>query len=80
MTEPELSGRCARCHELTVLERTECKGCNGTGRWPFGCDCPDCAGHGFTEESTPCCGVGLIDEAEACDEAYERGRSEGWGV
>lgn len=72
------SGRCSRCKENTVLERTDCETCGGTGSDPASADtfaddadCPHCEGRGYTE-STPCCGTTLVDEAAEVDEAYDR--------
>ena len=81
---PPESGRCARCHENTVLELVPCEDCKGSGHDGENRDgqliqCLECKGQGFTL-STPCCGATLVDEGAACDEAYERGRSEGWGA
>lgn len=81
--EPAI-GRCARCGENTVLEWFACDGCNGTGSDPAtagafadDADCSYCQGTGGAW-LTPCCAAPLLDEADACDQAYERRREEGW--
>lgn len=70
LQEPE-AGRCARCKCNTVLERLTCDDCQAED----GAPCSTCKGRGYTE-STPCCGVSLIDEAAEVDAAYDRLRDE----
>lgn len=87
MNDDPASGRCARCRENTVLERQVCEACDGSGQSVqmgqsdnmdiIVRDCYQCDGRGHCD-LTPCCGRGLVDEAGEIDEAYERGRDEGW--